>query len=216
MRAKINIYNGDSLAAMRKMPDNAYSLCIADPPYGIGESGGKDRRGKSRHEKKDWDKEPPPPEYFGELLRVSENQIIWGANYFTRNIPSSMGWVFWDKKKENSDFSDGELAFTSFDRALKKFEYSNTGGDIRGFGGQYIQPCSKPVALYKWLLSNYAKPGDTILDTHGGSMSIAIACWDAGYDLDLWELDADYYAAGVARFEKHKAQGQFDLLDHQE
>ena len=214
-RAKINLHNGDNMPAMREMPDNAYSLSITDPPYGIGmdRTIGSDKCGRmTKYAKKDWDSAPPDADYFRELVRVSTNQIIWGANYYPQHLRPSMGWVFWDKEA-SADFSDGELAYTSFDRALRKFTFAWMGmrqGDMKNKEVR-IHSTQKPVALYKWLLSNYAKPGDTILDTHCGSGSIAIACWDAGYDLDAWELDPDYYAGAVARLDKHKRQGQFEL-----
>ena len=210
VRAEINLHNGDNMPAMRAMADNAYPLAIVDPPYGIGEDGGRCRTRKKhnnavKHAAKGWDKHAPTAEYWAELFRVSVDQIVWGGNYFTNHLLPSMGWVYWDKRI-GGDFSDGELAYTSFGRALKSFSYWNGNNGIAR-----IHPCQKPVALYKWLLSNYAKPGDTILDTHLGSGSIAIACWDAGYDLDAWELDPDYYAGAVARLDKHRRQGQFGL-----
>jgi len=210
----INMMQGDCMELMAQTPDKFYELAIVDPPYGIGENGGKNRRNQSRHKKKSWDSKPPDKRYFTELLRVSKNQIIWGANYYTIFLPSSMGWVFWDKKKEKSDFSDGELAYTSFQRALKKFTYSKTGGNVKEFSNRYLHPCEKPVALYKWLISSYAKPGDKILDTHGGSGSICIACHDLGFDLDWIELDEDYYKAAVERYKLHASQAQ--LFDQAE
>jgi len=209
-RAEINIYNADSLAAMKKMPDNAYSLCIADPPYGIGVNVSMGRRkGQAHsgyHKFAGADSAAPPQEYFDELMRVSVNQIIWGANHFISKMPiDSPCWAMWDKGfSDEVTFAQFELAWTSFKTTCKKFDKSP-------IDRARIHPTQKPVALYKWLLANYAKPGDKIVDTHGGSCSLAIACWDMGFDLDAWELDADYYAAAVARLEKHKRQGQFDL-----
>jgi len=212
-RSTINLHLGDSLEAMKLIKDNAYDLAIVDPPYGIGE--GLKSRGmgtsamSGNYTIKEWDKETPTADYFKELFRVSKNQIIWGANYMTEHIPPSMGWVFWDKDA-SGDFSDGELAFSSFDRALRKIkvtwmgmrQYDMKNKEVR------IHPTQKPVKLYEWLLTNYAKEGDKILDTHGGSMSIALACHNLKFDLDLWELDEDYHAAGVKRFEQHKKQLQ--------
>jgi len=205
----INLHLGDCMEAMAKMPDNAYDLAIVDPPYGIGESGGDKKRNRGykrivKHTKKEWDSKTPNQEYFDEVRRVSKNQIIWGANYMIDKILTpKMGWIFWDKRI-GGDFSDGELAWTSFDKALRMFSYSHVG-DTKG-GHTRIHPTQKPVPLYKWILHNYAKEGDKILDTHGGSMSIAIACHDMGFDLDLWELDPEYYQKGVERFNQHKAQ----------
>lgn len=203
---KQNLMLGDCMDLMRSKPDKFYDLAIVDPPYGIGESGGKCRTRKKHnnkviHVKKDWDNKIPSSEYFDELFRVSKNQIIWGANYFTKFLPKSMGWIYWDKLI-GGDFSDGELAFTSFERALKKFtksvERSRGANDP-----QRIHPTQKPIALYKWLLTNYAKSGQTILDTHGGSFSHAIAAYDLDFDLDIVELDPDYYRDGKARFDAH-------------
>jgi site-specific DNA-methyltransferase (adenine-specific) len=209
------------MEAMRAMEDNAFDLAIVDPPYGINFDGNTTVEGKvgkantfsntQHHDKKGWDAERPTEEYFTELQRVSKNQIVWGGNYFADLLPPKKGWVFWDKKitnSKNKNFSDGELAWTSFDCVLRRFTY-----DWIGFGylnnpqqEKKIHPTQKPVALYKWLLHNYAKEGDKILDTHGGSMSIAIACHDMNFDLDLWELDPEYYNAGLKRFNNHKAQ----------
>jgi site-specific DNA-methyltransferase (adenine-specific) len=220
---KINLYNVDCMEFMRGLPDNAYDLAIVDPPYGIGESKKSNRakvNGKKQVHKpnkkwnnpvfrsykpKKWDDNPPPSEYFEELLRVSKNQIIWGGNYFSNILPPSSCWIFWDKKRETNDFSDGELAWASFKKGLKKFEYLWDGFRKQKPEPRF-HPTQKPVALYKWLLSNYASEGDKILDTHGGSMSIAIACHDKGFDLDLCELDKDYFEAGKKRYLQHAAQ----------
>jgi len=215
MRANLNLIQGDCMEGMAGIGDNAFELAIVDPPYGIGMDGkiGSDKCGKvTLHTKKGWDKSPPSKEYFSELIRVSSNQIIWGANYYPEHLSASMGWIFWDKEA-SSDFSDGELAYTSFERALRMFKFAWMGmrqGDMKNKEHR-IHPTQKPVALYKWLLKNYAKEGDTILDTHLGSGSIAIACWDMGFDLTGYELDPDYYAAAVVRVEKHQSQGQFNL-----
>ena len=208
-RATINLHHGDCMDAMRGMADNQYALAIADPPYGVGMSGGNvGYKGFNDLERKEWDVAIPDAEYFSELMRVSRVQIIWGGNYFP--LPPSRCFIVWDKGAgfKGRSYAEAELAWCSLDANAKVFSYDPLcNGDYRG----KINPCQKPVALYKWLLSNYAKPGDTILDTHCGSGSIAIACWDAGYDLDAWEMDPDYYAGAVARLDKHKRQGQFDL-----
>jgi len=203
----LTITNEDNMELMARYPDKYFELAIVDPPYGIGEDGGKNRRANSRHTKKTWDSEKPSKKYFKELFRISNNQIIWGANYFTEFLSSSMGWICWDKKLDNSDFSDFELAFTSFDRAAKIFRYSKNGGSRLPHAlADIIHPTQKPVALYKWLLRNYAKPGDKILDTHLGSGSIAIACHDLGFDLTACELDKEYFDKSMERIEKHTAQ----------
>lgn len=175
--------------------------------YGIGEHGGKDRRGKSKHIKKGWDDEVPNQDYFDELFRVSKNQIIWGANYMIDKIKKpSMGWICWDKKLDNSDFSDFELAWTNFERAAKIFRYSKNGGSRTPALADIIHPTQKPIVLYKWILTNYAKEADKILDTHLGSGSIAIACHDYGFELTGCELDNDYFESACKRFKNHVSQ----------
>ena len=211
----MNITNEDNMKLMARYEDNHFNLAIVDPPYGIGESGKKRENttsdkwkapSKKVHNIKEWDNETPSQEYFNELKRVSKNQIIWGGNYFIDKIKiPSMGWIFWDKKNGDSDFSDGELAYTSFNKGLRKFEWL-----WNGFQKQRpetrIHPTQKPVKLYEWLLINYAKEGDKILDTHGGSMSIALACHNLNFDLTLCELDAEYYEAGLKRLKQHQKQ----------
>ena len=206
---------------MARYPDNYFELAIVDPPYGIGFDGNTTVEGKSgkantfsnkqHHEKKGWDNQRPSDEYFIELKRVSKNQIIWGGNYFSDLLEPKKGWIFWDKKitnANNSNYSDGELAWTSFDCVLRRFTY-----DWIGFGylnnpqkEKKTHPTQKPVALYKWLLDKYAKQGDKILDTHLGSGSIAIACHDYGFELTACELDAEYYEKAIQRIKNHTNQ----------
>ena len=211
---KIRIYNEDCLAAMRAMPDNAYDLAIVDPPYGIGEDGGTNgSRGllaKSKvYKSKGWDKEPPSKEYFNELKRVSKNQIIWGANHFIDRVPyASSCWVVWNKENGATDFADCELAYTSFTTAVRMFTWRWQGmlqGDMKN-KEQRIHPTQKPVKLYEWLLDNYAKQGDRILDTHLGSGSIALACHNMSYDLTAYEIDQEYFEATTKRIKDHIAQ----------
>jgi site-specific DNA-methyltransferase (adenine-specific) len=209
------------MEAMKKMSNNQFDLAIVDPPYGIGYDGNTTVKGKSgkaktfsnkqHHKKKDWDKKRPSKKYFKELQRVSKNQIIWGGNYFADLLPSKKGWIYWDKKitnANNKNYSDGELAWSSFNSILKKFTY-----DWIGFGylnnpqkQKKIHPTEKPIQLYEWLLMNYAKEGDKILDTHLGSGSIAIACHNLGYDLTGYEIDKYYYKAAKKRLELHTSQ----------
>jgi site-specific DNA-methyltransferase (adenine-specific) len=199
---------------MREMPENHWDLAIVDPPYGIGEDGLKNHsRCKvakaTKYTPKNWDKSTPSLDYFLELKRVSKNQIVWGANHFIQNIPNcnSSCWIVWDKDN-SGDFADCELAFTSFKSAVRKFTWRWNGmlqQDMKN-KEQRIHPTQKPVALYNWLLHNYAKPGDRILDTHLGSMSIAIACHYKGFHLTGTELDKDYFTAGVERVKKETAQ----------
>jgi len=207
------VYNQDCLEAMRQMDDKAFDLAIVDPPFGWGSEMFLNRPTSSKRENKlgvkydlrGWNDEPPTPEYFTELFRVSCNQVIWGGNYFL--LPVSRGWIFWDKQFEfTHTFSAGELAWTSFDKILKKFTLSSKAETNGGIDKIHIN--QKPVALYKWLLTNYAKPGDTILDTHLGSQSSRIAAWDLGFDFTGFELDEDYFKAGCERFEIHKAQAK--------
>ena len=221
--SKIELHNEDCMELMKRYPDNYFKLAIVDPPYGIGEDGKKNHsRGKlskpTLYLDKDWDISPPSAEYFFELQRVSKNQIIWGANHFIELISGSNSpcWIVWDKVNGENDFADCELAWTSFPTAVRKFDFRWAGmmqGDMKHKETR-IHPTQKPVALYKWLLSNYAKQGDKILDTHGGSMSIAIACHDLGFDLTLSELDKDYFEAGKKRLANHQAQ--FSLFEPNE
>ena|SRR3990172_23460 len=203
----INLYHGDCLSAMAKMPDKAYDLAIIDPPYGIGgdaihadrvyKGSGKLRNRALQQFKTDWDI-APSKEYFEHLFRVSVNQIIWGGNYFA--LPRNRCFVVWDKKQPWPNFSRAEYAWTSFDSPSKIFEFDNRTQDK-------IHPTQKPTKLYEYLLRNYAKQGDKILDTHLGSGSIAIACHNLGFDLDAYEIDKDYYEAAIKRFDDHKRQG---------
>ncbi len=203
---KITITNEDNMELMSRYPDNYFDLAIVDPPYGIkrdGQSNSRKGNGKGRKgfEFKGWDNEIPNEQYFNELFRVSKNQIVWGANYMTKYLPSSMGWLFWDKGQRINQ-SDGELAFTSFQQAMKVVEYGRHELAIEGTQ----HPTQKPIVLYKWILDKYAKQGDKILDTHLGSGSIAIACHDYGFELTACELDAEYYEKAVQRIKNHTNQ----------
>ena len=200
----INIYNADCMDLMAKMPDKWADLAICDPPYGINMDGGNvGYKGFNNFEKKNWDKEIPNKEYFDELFRVSKNQIIFGGNYF--GLPPTRCYLVWDKGEGfyNRTYAECELAWTSFDANTVKIKYDPLAkGDYKG----KIHPTQKPVALYKWLLDKYAKPGDKILDTHLGSGSIAIAAHDYGFDLTACELDREYYNAAMKRINLHKLQ----------
>jgi len=213
------VYNMDCIKAMKKMKDNEFDLAIVDVPYGIGEDGLKNHsRVKIAKPKfytpKSWDKEPPKQEYFNELFRVSKNQIIFGANHFIERInKNSSCWIVWDKDNGDSDFADCELAWTSFKTAVRKYKFRWNGLLQENMKNKEfrIHPTQKPVALYKWLLTNYAKQGDKILDTHLGSGSSRIACYDLGFDFVGYELDKDYFDAQEKRFERHiNQQGMFD------
>jgi site-specific DNA-methyltransferase (adenine-specific) len=201
-RANINLYNCDNMEFMKGLPDNYYDLAIVDPPYGI--DAGKMTMGSGKHnfkQGKDWDSSIPSVEYFNELFRISQNQIIWGGNYFP--LPLNNNWIIWDKLNPNLSFSEAELAWSSINKNTRIFKrYSAMDDD----DGKKQHPTQKPIALYKYCLGKYAKQGDKILDTHLGSGSIAIACWDYGFDLDGCELDKEYFDKGVERFENHIKQ----------
>lgn len=196
------VFNEDCMLGMSRYPDKYFDLAIVDPPYGIDR--GKTFGGTNWkvYEKKDWDNAIPDQKYFLELYRVSKNQIIWGGNYFTEFLPSSMGWIFWDKGQDLT-MSDGELAFTSFQQALRRIIINRC--KIAEAGG-LLHPTQKPLKLYKWIMQNYAKPGDKILDTHLGSGSSRIAAYNMGFDFTGFELDADYFLASEKRFKQQTAQ----------
>tara|TARA_Y100000114_G_scaffold70836_1_gene64786 strand:- start:27 stop:665 length:639 start_codon:yes stop_codon:yes gene_type:complete len=205
---------------MARYGDNYFDLAIVDPPYGINydkgqnaaaesrkKANGKSKAGRGWKEYKatEWDSEIPTKEYFKELFRVSKNQIVWGANYMCSLLPSGNGWIYWNKNNgDNNKFSDGEFAFSSKGIQSRHFKIS-AFDNLRG-GRDRIHPTEKPVKLYEWLLINYAKEGDKILDTHLGSGSIAIACHNLGFELTACELDKDYYQAAIKRIKQHKAQ----------
>lgn len=200
----LTITNEDNMKLMARYPDKHFELAIVDPPYGIGaDREHKEGHGWVKRPQKGWDFEKPAKEYFNELFRVSKNQIIWGGNYFTENLFSSMGWVVWDKGQRNFSLADGEMAWTSFNVALRIFEFSRGKHNAEKNG---FHPTQKPVALYKWLLDKYAKQGDKILDTHLGSGSIAIACHDYGFDLTACELDKEYFDKAMERINNHTKQ----------
>jgi site-specific DNA-methyltransferase (adenine-specific) len=191
----------DCMEFMKTCKDNQYELSICDPPYGIGFAKTHTGKGWIVREPKNWDEKIPDKEYFEELFRISKNQIIWGGNYFVKYLYHSQGWIFWDKGQRNFSLADGELAFTSFDRALRVFECSRS---MSNFNDIKIHPTQKPVALYRWLLQNYAKQGDKIFDSHVGSGSSRIAAYELGFDFEGTELDLDYFNAQELRFKEFK------------
>lgn len=211
----IELLNCDCMEYMATLPDKSFDLAIVDPPYGIGENGDKNAsRGKlaiAQNYKAfaGGDKEPPPIGYFIELQRVSKNQIVWGANHFIDRIAKpSPCWIVWDKVTGNTDFADSELAWTSFKTRVRNFRFRWSGmlqGDMKNKEAR-IHPTQKPVKLYNWLLHNYAKPGQRILDTHLGSGSSAIAAHYFGADFVGCEIDEDYYNAAKKRFDMVTAQ----------
>ena len=205
----------DCMQGMKEFPDKYFDLAIVDPPYGIGESGGKNKsRGKLAKptDYKDYignDSKPPNKDYFGELFRVSKNQIIWGANHFISKIPyDSSCWIVWDKVNGNTDFADCELAWTSFDSAVRKFKYRWNGMLQENMKNKEIRihPTQKPIALYEWILNRYAKDGDIILDTHVGSASSLIACYNTNHKFVGFELDEYYYKVSKQRLDTEMAQ----------
>lgn len=212
---------GDCMDFMREFPDGFFELAIVDPPYGIGEDGSKNHTrskiAKSRNYKSfaGNDTKAPDITYFKELFRVSKNQIIWGANHFLGL--TSPCWIVWDKDNGLNDFADCELAWTSFDTAVRRFKFKWHGMLQQDMKNKElrIHPTQKPIALYKWLLKNYAKPGDKILDTHLGSGSSRIAAHDMGFDFYATELDPDYFAAQEERFQRHIKQGQLFVPEQQ-
>ena len=209
----INITNEDNMELMSRYKDNHFDLAIVDPPYGIGEDGLKNHsRGKltkpTKYTPKSWDSSAPEKQYFNELLRVSKNQIVWGANHFISKIPfDSSCWIVWDKKN-TGNFADSELAWTSFKTAVRNFRFRWNGMLQQEMHNKEVRihPTQKPRQLYNWILDNYAKPGDKILDTHLGSGSIAIACFERGFELTACELDKEYFDASIKRIKENTIQ----------
>lgn len=215
MKELTKAYNIDCMEYMATLPDKAFGLAIIDPPYGIGENGSKNHTRGKLARAKDYkpfygnDKEPPKKEYFKELCRVSKNQIIWGANHFISNIPiNSSCWIVWNKDNGTNDFADCELAWTSFKTAVRMFTWRWSGMLQQNMKNKEIRihPTQKPVALYEWLLMNYAKEGDKILDTHLGSGSSRIAAHKLGFEFVGCELDKEYFEAQEKRFKLETSQ----------
>ena len=212
----MKITNEDNMELMARYEDNYFDLAIVDPPYGIG-FGEFNRTNKTtdgtrvkanKYKQSNWDDSIPTEVYFNELFRVSKNQIIWGGNYFPFiwNF-GGKGFIYWHKGNPVPNFADGELAWTSFNKVAKQFDFRYYGGlEGNTSASEKYHPTQKPIALYEWLLMNYAKEGDKILDTHLGSGSIAIACHNLGYDLTACELDKEYFDAAMKRLKQHQAQ----------
>ncbi len=201
----MNITNECNMRLMARYEDNYFDLAIVDPPYGIGNFIPQNRI-NGKFDKVEWNDTIPNKEYFKELKRVSKERIIWGANYYNC-FNDKGGAIVWFKDVRHPNMSKCEIA--SYSRLKKvdfyRYDWSNTDkyNELRGAD---IHPCEKPVSLYEWLLINYAKKGDKILDTHLGSGSIAIACHNLGFELTACELDNEYYNAAIKRIEQHKAQ----------
>lgn len=217
------VYLMDCIEGMKQFPDKIFDLAVVDPPYGIGadkaqnaaaaqreKANGKSKagRGWKAYKETDWDNETPSAEYWRELRRVSKNQIVWGGNYFTEHLEPKMGWIVWNKMQRDFSLADGELAWTSFDKAMRIFDMSRGEALAKNneTGGRF-HPTQKPVKLYEWILQNYASEGDLILDTHLGSQSSRIAANKAGLDFVGFEIDREYFDNGNKRFKNFVSQG---------
>ena len=203
------LLNIDCMEYMKDIPDNYFDLAIVDPPYGININNNMGRRKgqkHSGHKKIKWDNSPPDKEYFDELFRISKNRIIWGGNYF--DLPLTGAWIFWDKlMPAEMSFSQGELAWMTFGNTIRKVVIQHSGIKNKDNRNK-IHPTQKPIALYKWLLKNYAKPGWKLFDSHSGSGSFRIAAYDMGFDLISCEIDKDYCRDNEARFQNHIKQAE--------
>jgi len=222
---KSQVFNEDCMIGMAQYPDKYFELAIVDPPYGINASKithyNSDTINKlTVYKPKKWDEHVPKSEYFKELFRISKNQIIWGGNYFSDNLPPSRNWLIWDKGvPEGMSYSQAELCWINIGKGVKIFQrniskdqnrVSNNVNKAKGY--LRIHPTQKPIALYKWLLKNYAKPGDKILDTHLGSGSSRIAAFDGGFDFTGYEIDKEYFDDSVKRFQNHISQLKLELV----
>ena len=207
--SNIEYLNCDCIDLMKEYPDKYFDLAIVDPPYGIGIDGQKQsisknpKHDRKEHKQKNWDNTIPDKSYFKELVRVSKNQIIWGGNYFVNHLEKgTKGWIVWDKGQHGLTMSDCELAYSSFNiptrvTVINRVELLKDGT---------FHPTQKPIKLYKWLLQNYAKEGDLILDTHVGSASSLVACYDMGFNAVGCELDTDYYNQSKRRLDDFMRQ----------
>jgi site-specific DNA-methyltransferase (adenine-specific) len=203
----IKLYNADCMEVMKTFKDKQFDLAIVDPPYGYGDAKTDILNFRQKEQHREWNI-APKQEYFDELFRISKNQIVWGGNYFSYlwNFGGRC-FIYWHKGNPVPNFADGELAWTSFDKNAKQLDYRYYGNlEGKSSTSQKFHPTQKPVQLYKWLLQNYAKEGDTILDTHFGSLSIGIACHDMKFDLTAIELDKDYYEQAKQRLINHQRQ----------
>lgn len=217
------IYNMDCMIGMKEFPDKYFELAIVDPPYFKGVANGDYFHSHVKHNRKHnvgnithWNNGIPKQDYYNELLRVSKHQIIWGSNYYEFKQPP--GTIVWDKEADSSPFSDCELASIDLINSVKIFRYKWNGMIVKDMKNkeQRIHPTQKPVALYAWLLNNYSKPGDKILDTHLGSGSSAIACYDLGFDFTGFEIDKEYFESAQKRINDHKAQISIFTMQEEE
>ena len=214
------VFNTDCLEYMRTLPDKAFQLAIADPPYGVSYARGKNGYGVTvdklpTHSDVDWDAKIPDKAFFDELRRVAENVIIWGGNYFTHLLPVSKCWIVWDKcdgMENKSVFADAELAWTNMTKVVSLYRLRQLGFISATQDSDRIHPTQKPTELYAWLLKNYAKPGDRIFDPMMGSQSSRIAAYKMGFDYVGCELDKEYFDKGCERFAK-ECKGEIKLKD---
>jgi site-specific DNA-methyltransferase (adenine-specific) len=215
-RNEFTFINDDNMNYMKSVPDKYFDLCIVDPPYGININVSMGRRKGDKksdyHKFSGNDSSIPNEDYFKELFRISKNQIVWGGNYMTEYLKPTPCWILWDKGfSENVTFAQFEMAWTSFSSSAKKYDFNAAANNER------IHPTEKPKDLYAWILSRYAKQGDKILDTHGGSMSIALAVHKANQidkmnlQLTIIELDEEYFRKGLERFDNYRLQGVIDF-----
>lgn len=202
---------------MSQYEDNHFDLAVVDPPYGIGadkaQNAGGEKWGYKKYKETDWDSEIPKQEYWDELFRVSKNQIVWGGNYFTKYLKPSMGWIVWDKGQRDFSLADGEMAWTSMNKAMRIYECSRGKAlSEHNKGGGRIHPTQKPIALYEWIFHKYVKEEKKILDTHLGSGSIAIACHYAKLQLTACEIDEDYFNQSIERIKNETSQTAFQFV----
>ena len=211
------LYNVDCMEAMQQIPDKYFQLAITDPPYGIGMDGQKlkieknPKHSRKEHAQKRWDAGIPGADYFRELERISDNQIIWGGNYFVKYLNHGhKGWIVWDKGQRGLTMSDCELAYSSFDRPTRIVTINR----VELLKDGTFHPTQKPVKLYEWLIAEYAKPGDRIIDTHAGSGACLVACHRMRHEFIGFEIDADYFAKADARIKAEQAQlSIFDFIE---
>ena len=212
------VFNEDCVQGLKRFTDNYFDLAIVDPPYGLGMGATLNVNSKVKFIDKDWDNEIPTNEYFDELQRVSKNQIVWGGNYFPYLWKTGCKqFIFWNKLNHHDNRSDGEMAWTSFNGLAKYIEYMwdgnryGTKGNIKGVGQPTIRihPTEKPIYIYEWILKEFAKEGNLILDTHLGSGSSRIAAYKGGFNFIGFEIDKDYYEAQEKRFKNFTAQQRF-------
>jgi len=201
------VYLEDCTEALKRFSDGYFDIAVVDPPYGIGANKMQLGNGKKKiyRGEADWDNAIPTAEYWEQLFRVSKNQIVWGGNYMTEYLKPTSAWLFWDKGTGENDFADGELAWTSYNGALRKITKSWVGANAKD-GLERIHPTQKPIYLYDWIFNRYAKEGDLILDTHLGSGANRIACAEMKFSFVGFELDKKYYENQEKRFKDFVSQ----------